>query len=130
MKKIFYFIASAIVALGAVACQNDIDENIENNQQTEGISVKVTIAEQTRVALGELDAENKRKLTFTEGDQLVATLDRQSGAKYIFTYTKVEGDVYTFTCNDEGVSELIGTKPNFYYLGGLDAGTCTTYNSV
>ena len=130
MKKIFYFIASAIVALGAVACQNDIDENIENNQQTEGISVKVTIAEQTRVALGELDAENKRKLTFTEGDQLVATLDRQNGTKYIFTYTKVEGDVYTFTCNDQGVSELIGTKPNFYYLGGLDAGTCTTYNSV
>ncbi len=128
MKKIFYFIASAIVALGAVACQNDIEENIENNQQTEGLSIKVTIAEQTRVALGELNAENNRKLTFTEGDQLVASAE---GTSVIFTYTKAEGDVYTFTCKDEKVSELIGTKPDFNYLAaGLDAATFATNGSV
>lgn len=128
MKKIFYFIASAIVALGAVACQNDIEENIENNQQTEGLSIKVTIAEQTRVDLGDLNAENKRKLTFTEGDQLVASAN---GKSVIFTYTKAEGDVYTFTCKDENVSELIGTKPEYNYLAaGLDAATFDTYGSA
>ena len=128
MKKIFYFIASAIVALGAVACQNDIEENIENNQQTEGLSIKVTIAEQTRVALGELNTESKRKLTFAEGDQLIASAE---GTSVIFTYTKAEGDVYTFTCKDEKVSELIGTKPNFNYLAaGLDAATFATYCPV
>lgn len=128
MKKIFYFIASAIVALGAVACQNDIEENIENNQQTEGLSIKVTIAEQTRVDLGDLNAENKRKLTFTEGDQLVASAN---GKSVIFTYTKAEGDVYTFTCNDKNVSELIGTKPDYNYLAaGLDAAIFATYGSV
>ncbi len=119
MKKIFYFIASAIVALGAVACQNDIEENIENNQQTEGLSIKVTIAEQTRVDLGGLNAENKRKLTFTDGDVLVARANRYNGTNYFFTYTQTEGDVYTFTCTNNDVSELIGTKPYFFYLGGL-----------
>lgn len=119
MKKIFYFIASAIVALGAVACQNEIDENIDKNQQTEGLSIQVTIAEQTRVALGELNADNKRKLTFTEGDVLVARAESQSGTSYLFECTKAEGDVYTFTCTAEGVSSLVGTKPCFFYLGGL-----------
>jgi hypothetical protein len=130
MKKIFYFIASAIVALGAVACQNEIDENIDNNQQTEGLSIQVTIANQTRVELGGLDADNKRKLTFTEGDQLVARAKRQYGPNYIFTYTKAEGDVYTFTCEDKNVSELIGTQPYFFYLGGLDAEAMTPYGIV
>lgn len=120
MKKIFYFIASAIVALGAVACQNDIEENINNNQQTEGLSINVTIAEQTRVELGALNEETKqRKLTFTEGDVLVARSGYQEGTNYYFKYTKAEGDVYTFTCEDEGVSSLVGTKPCFFYLGGL-----------
>lgn len=129
MKKIFYFIASAIVALGAVACQNDINENIDNNQQTEGLSIKVTIAEQTRVALGELNTENKmRKLTFTENDQLIASAE---GKSVIFTYTKAEGDVYTFTCKDGKVSELIGTKPNFkYWADGLDEATLATNVAV
>lgn len=131
MKKIFYFIASAIVALGAVACQNDIDENIDNNQQTEGLSIKVTIDEQTRVELGQLE-DNKRKLTFTEGDVLVARANRQSGTSYFFTYTKTEGDVYTFTCTAEGVSSLVGTKPCFFYLGGLheQADELTIYGSL
>ncbi len=119
MKKIFYFIASAIVALGAVACQNDIDETIDNNQQTEGYSIKVTIDEQTRIDLGEADAENKRKLTFTEGDVLVVRSGWQEGTNYLFEYAKTEGDVYTFTCEAEGVNSLVGTNPNIFYLGGL-----------
>ncbi len=119
MKKIFYFIASAIVALGAVACQNDIDENIDNNQQTEGYSIKVTIDEQTRVALGEADAQNKRKLTFEEGDVLVVRSGWQEGPNYLFEYAKTEGDVYTFTCEAEGVNSLVGTNPYIFYLGGL-----------
>lgn len=119
MKKIFYFIASAIVALGAVACQNDIDENIDNNQQTEGLSIKVTIDEQTRVELGNFEEGKGYKLSFEEGDVLVARAESQSGTSYLFECTKAEGDVYTFTCTAEGVSSLVGTKPCFFYLGGL-----------
>ncbi len=134
MKKIFYFIASAIVALGAVACQNDIEDSINNGQQTEGVSIKVTIAEQSRVDLGEVEADGRRKLSFTEGDVLVVRSDWQSGDNYLFTYTKKEGDVYTFTCADEGVSSLVGTQPNIFYLGGLreqaDVDAITSYGAV
>ena len=118
MKKIFYFIASAIVALGAVACQNDINEGVTPEQ--EGFSINVTIADQTRVALGNLDEETKqRKLTFTEGDVLVVREEYQKGTNYFFTYTKGEGDVYTFTCEQEGVNSLVGKTPYVFYLGGL-----------
>lgn len=118
MKKIFYFIASAIVALGAVACQNDINEGVTPEQ--EGFSINVTIADQTRVALGNLDEETKqRKLTFTEGDVLVVREESQKGTNYFFTYTKGEGDVYTFTCEQEGVNSLVGKTPYVFYLGGL-----------
>ena len=118
MKKIFYFIASAIVALGAVACQNDINEGVTPEQ--EGFSINVTIADQTRVALGNLDEETKqRKLTFTEGDVLVVREEFQKGTNYFFTYTKSEGDVYTFTCEQEGVNSLVGKTPYVFYLGGL-----------
>ena len=118
MKKIFYFIASAIVALGAVACQNDINEGVTPEQ--EGFSINVTIADQTRVALGDLNEETKqRKLTFTEGDVLVVREEFQKGTNYFFTYTKGEGDVYTFTCEQEGVNSLVGKTPYVFYLGGL-----------
>lgn len=140
MKKIFYFIASAIVALGAVACQNDIDENIDNNQQTEGISIKVTIDEQTRVELSNAGTDSEgntiRKLTFTEGDVLVVRSALQRGTNYLFKYAKAEGDVYTFTCEAEGVNSLVGTNPYIFYQGGLHdkadnltvygAGVCNT----
>lgn len=53
MKKIFYFLASAIVALGAMACQNEVDENINPNE-TKEISFKVSFDESTRIAMGEL----------------------------------------------------------------------------
>ena len=132
MKKIFYFIASAIVALGAVACQNDIEENIENNQQTEGLSIKVTIAEQTRIHLGNFEEDKGYKLSFDEGDVLVARAERQYGTNYFFEYVKGEGDVYTFTCTQEGVSELVGTTPHFLYLGGLheQADDLTSYGYI
>lgn len=49
MKKIFYILASAIVALGAVACQNEVDENINPNE-TQEISFNVSFDESTRIA--------------------------------------------------------------------------------
>lgn len=119
MKKIFYFIASAIVALGAVACQNDIEEGIDAGQQTEGFSIKVTIDDQTRVDLGDFEEGKGRKLTFTEGDVLVVRSGWNEGTNYLFEYTQGEGDLYTFTCTAEGVSDLVGTNPSVFYLGGL-----------
>ena len=53
MKKIFYLLASAIVALGAVACQNDINEAITPEEGSQ-ISFKVSFDESTRIAMGAL----------------------------------------------------------------------------
>ena len=62
MKKIFYLLASAIVALGAVACQNDINEAITPEEGSQ-ISFKVSFDESTRVAMGAL-ADGKLPFVF------------------------------------------------------------------
>ncbi len=52
MKKIFYILVSAIVALGAVACENEGLENINPNVGNgEGLSFVATIDAESRVAL-------------------------------------------------------------------------------
>ena len=117
MKKIFYIIASAIVALGATACQNDINDVV--TPETEGVSINVTIAEQTRVALGELNDNNQRKLTFGEGDVLVVREGWNEGTNFLFNFTSTENDTHTFTCTQEGVNGLVGKEVTAFYLGGL-----------
>ncbi len=120
MKKIFYIFASAIVALGAVACQNDIEEGVKPEQQGESVSICVTIDEPTRVALGDFEEGKGYKLSFEEGDQLCVT-DAWGGygdeRDFWFTYTKTDGDSFVFTCKTEGVSAIVGQPMSVFYLG-------------
>ena len=117
MKKIFYFIASAIVALGAVACQNDINDTVAPDQQGEGVSIRVTIADQTRVSLGDFEEGKGYKLSFEEGDQLYVTSEWSATDGYYFTYTKNEGEEFVFTCTADGVGAIVGTPQTIFFLG-------------
>ncbi|MBO5805271.1 MAG: hypothetical protein J6R10_00230 [Tidjanibacter sp.] len=117
MKKIFYIFASAIVALGAVACQNDIEEGVKPEQQGESVSICVTIDEPTRVALGDFVEGKGYKLSFEEGDQLYVTPTWDGTEGFYFTYTKTEGGNHTFTCDTEGVGAILGTKQTVFFLG-------------
>ena len=106
MKKIFYFIASAIVALGAVACQNDIEENIENNQQTEGLSFTATIDDITRVVVEKSDiAEYDKKLSW-EGNETIVVSDSDFTYSFEFKNTKATPNI--FTCTEKDVNVLVG----------------------
>lgn len=91
MKKIFYFIASAIVALGAVACQNEVDENITPNTQSEGLSFTATINQETKVAWDGLTPSWK------DGD--IVTID---GFEFVY-----DDDGKKFTCTHENVMDLV-----------------------
>ncbi len=114
MKKIFYILVSAIVALGAVACNNEIDENIEANN---GGGVSFTVAlddEASRIIIGERDAENKHTISFVEGDVIYA----ENGSLKPFEFVCDEDNV-TFYCNEPNAdgklpAEMVGQKLNFY----------------
>lgn len=73
MKKIFYFIASAIVALGAMACQNEVDENITPND-TKEITFNVSFDESTRIAG---DITNGTATFEFEGDETLKVGDAE-----------------------------------------------------
>ncbi len=116
MKKIFYFIASAIVALGAVACQNEIDENIDNNQQTEGVSFYAKVKDITRV-----DIDNKTEagypVIWEVNDALeVSWYDEvaEEPHSYFFVY-----DGEKFTCNEEGVGTLNDKEVTVNYYASV-----------
>ena len=113
MKKIFYFIASAIVALGAVACQNDLDETI--NPESKGVSFYAEVEGLSRITIGEQD-ENGYPVIWEEGDQL----EVNTGEKiYFFEY-----DGEKFTCYDEGVENIVGKNVLILYYSsiyGLDS---------
>jgi hypothetical protein len=119
MKKFFHIFVCAAVALGAVACQNDVNDAVTPEQEGEGVSIRVTIADQTRVALGDFEEGKGYKFIFEEGDVLMVTKGSGSTENYYFTYTKAIGeDTYEFTCTADGVSSLVGSYLYFYYQGG------------
>lgn len=116
MKQIFRIFAIAAVALSAAACQNDINDTVA--PEGEGVSIRVTIADQTRVALGDFEEGKGYKFIFEEGDVLMVNKGSGSTENYYFTYTKAEDDTYVFTCTADGVSSLVGSYLYFYYQGG------------
>lgn len=131
MKQIFRIFAIAAVALSAAACQNDINDTIA--PEGEGVSIRVTIADQTRVALGDFEEGKGYKLTFEEGDQILVSNawgGTGTDADYWFTYTKTEGDTYVFTCTTEGVGALVGTEQDVFYFGGAPAGNGSVCNTA
>ena len=97
MKKIFYILASAIVALGAVACENEGLDNVnpENNVKGEGLTIT---AELTKVTW--------------EG----VTPSWESGDSFEidgFTFTTADGSA--FTCDDENVYSLVNTTKDITF---------------
>lgn len=131
MKKLFYIFASAIVALGAVACQNDIDETIENNQD-KGFSITANIDDLTRVELSDKDADNNRKLTWTDGDILEAEMLDEEGKVADIRHFSYSGN-NTFTCYDDDAKAWVENQLasqgfiNFYYKRSAGMGE---YNEV
>ena len=115
MKKIFYILMSAVVALGAVACENTFNDNLDTNNK---VSITVVIDETTKVALGELEEGLGQKVKFELNDELLVNRGSGSTENYYFTCTEVNGDEYTFTCEAEGVSSIKGHYLYFYYQGG------------
>ena len=88
MKKIFYILASAIVALGAVACNNELDENINANTSVDGIALRATIDEATRVTIADR-VDGKHAISLDQTDVLVGYGVKAGVAgatSYEFTY--------------------------------------------
>lgn len=95
MKKIFYILVSAIVALGAVACNNELDENIEANR-SEGVSFTASLDETaSRVLIGDL-TDGKHPIAFENDDVIYASLEYDYSAPFVFTTT----DGVKFTCTE------------------------------
>lgn len=116
MKKIFYILVSAIVALGAVACNNEIDENIEANR-SEGVSFTASLDETaSRILVGDLNESGKHPITFESDDVIYATYFGEGGIVAPFAFTTTDG--VTFTClenNADGLApqSLIGQSVEF-----------------
>ena len=117
MKKILNILMIAAVALGAVACDNAIDDNLTPEQNGESVSIRVKLPD-TRVSLGDYEEGKGYKLSFDEGDELYVASGWSKEGGYYFTYTAQEGDEYIFTCTADGVQSIVGTYRYAAYLGG------------
>ena len=113
MKKLFYILVSAIVALGAVACNNVFDDNIESNTTREGVSFTVALDEEaSRIVIGDR-VDGKHPITFNEGDVLYAENSE------LGIYEFVALDEKTFVCEKPSTKgklpvELQDKSLNFY----------------
>ena len=112
MKKIFYILASAIVALGAVACDNQDLDNI--NSVSEGLTITASLDDATKVNLdGEFNA------SWGENDEVVVFYyDETLGKEYAFTFEQESAGV--FKCNHKDVNVLVG-NPCYAFCGELDS---------
>lgn len=129
MKKIFYILVSAIVALGAVACNNEIEENIEANR-SEGVSFTASLDDNaSRVLIGDL-TDGKHPIAFENDDVIYASLEYDYSAPFVFTTT----DGVNFTCTEANANgqlpeELIG-KDVFFIVNGQKMVSGQTMNSA
>lgn len=106
MKKIFYILASAIVALGAVACENEGLDNIAPEGKGETLSFTAEI-DNTRIALNGLNT------VWAKGDVLV-----------IKDYTFVcQNDGKTFIGEGDGINAAFSTDEELtvWYNENLDS---------
>ncbi len=118
MKKIFNILMIAAVALGAVACDNAIDDNLTPEQNGESLSIEVEISDATKVALGDFVEDKGYKLDFEDGDQLLVTTvwggdTTNAENNFWFTYSSETG---LFTCTTTGVSAIKGQTRHVFHL--------------
>ncbi|MBQ1964097.1 MAG: hypothetical protein II358_01595, partial [Tidjanibacter sp.] len=114
MKKIFYFLASAIVALGAMACQNEVDENINPNTQSDVVSFTVAFDEATRIAMS---IEDKTAKFAFEADDVLYVWPRSTNSLMPFNpnnepYVFTTEDGETFSCKSAELVEALEETDN------------------
>ena len=107
MKKIFYILTAAIVALGTMACENEGFDNLNPEIKGEGLYLT---AEISRTGL-----ENNMT-TWTDGDVVTITFDGTT-----FNFKHQGGGV--FFSDDEGVFSLKGQSglTAWYNYEGIDS---------
>ncbi|MBR4850476.1 MAG: hypothetical protein IKU97_00265, partial [Tidjanibacter sp.] len=101
MKKIFYILTAAIVALGAVACDN---QNLDNTTPAgEGLTITASLADIDRVAVN----ENDFTAAWDDNDEIVIWhWDEATSKELAFTFKQESAGV--FKCNDDNVENIIG----------------------
>ncbi|MBQ8334790.1 MAG: hypothetical protein IJY45_01200 [Tidjanibacter sp.] len=111
MKKIFYYLMSAVVAFGAMACQNDIEENVTPGEGGNGekVSFVAEVGDVTRVAIGD-KVDGKYRITLDADDVLIAQYYKSDTEEWSTAYTFETTDGKNFSCETPGVSELIGKE--------------------
>lgn len=114
MKKIFYFLASAIVALGAMACQNEVDESINPNTQSDVVSFTVAFDEATRIAM---TTEGKTANFAFEADDVLYVWPRSTNSLMPFDphnepYVFTTEDGETFSCKSAELVEALEETDN------------------
>ena len=111
MKKIFYYLMSAVVAFGAMACQNDVEENVTPGEGGNGekVSFVAEVGDVTRVSIGDKEG-SKYRITLDENDVLIAQYYKSDTEEWSTPYTFTTTDGENFSCEADGVSELIGKE--------------------
>lgn len=99
MKKIFYILAAAIVALGTVACENEGLDNINPNINVDGDTVSFV------AGINRTDLDGTATV-WDEDDTIVVTWN---GNKYEFKNAET-GDKNTFKCKADGLSAIVDAE--------------------
>lgn len=99
MKKIFYILAAAIVALGTVACENEGLDNINPNINVDGDTVSF-VAGINRTGLD-------GTATVWDADDIIVVT--WNGNNYEFKNAET-GDKNTFKCTAEGLSAIVDAE--------------------
>ena len=113
MKKIFYILTAAIVALGAVACDN---QNLDNATPAgEGLTITASLEDIDRVAVD----ENNFTAAWDDNDEItIWHWDEATSKELSFTFKQESTGV--FKCNDENTEILIG-QTCYAFCGEFDS---------
>lgn len=109
MKRFWSIFTVALVALGAVSCNNNFEESIIG----ESLSINVNI-DNTRTALEQ--GENVWNTVWV-GDETIVVSDGTSN----FNFVNTAENKNKFTCEAVGVRSLIGKKVNVVYNSVIDS---------
>ena len=110
MKKHLYILASAMVALSSMACNNQIDNNTDiDSTPTEGLSFTVNPDAITRMAL---EHREDGKWFVWEGNETLLVSD-PVGEGQTFEFKNSKANRFLFTCNDPNVRILKELEENY-----------------
>lgn len=106
MKKFWSIFTVALVALSAVSCSNNFeDQTLVNSNETLSFDVNI---DNTRTALEQVDGVWK---TVWVGNETIVVTDGEKN----FNFVNTAADKDTFTCTAQGVLSLLGKKVDVVY---------------